>query len=468
MLKKTFVWEILIGFSSRELRKVKYFLSSPLFNKRKDLIKLYNFLAKHLKSEGNLPSKTTIFEAVYPNETFDYQKLRLAFSRLHKVIEHYLTVQEIQDEPFETEKMLISAYRRRKFARNYQKAAKRIRKKLSKQPLRNPLYYDAEYYLEYQDYRSSTDTGRTKEHNFKQIDDNLTFTFIARKLRQACFTQSYKTVSGDQLYIPLLDEIVDLAQKTPYRDIPAISVYFHFYQLFQPDSDAAFAKFKTILFDHIHHFTTEEFRDIYLAAINFCIKKINNNQKEYFHEALELYKKGLKSGFLLRNGKLSRFTYNNITGIALRIERLDWVENFIQTYQPYLESPYDVTAYNLNMARLEFTKKNYAKALTHLQNTDYDDLYEQMNAKIYQVKIYYELGETETLDSLLKSILAFLRRKKKIGYHYQFWKNLIRYTQKIITVNPYDKEAIAELRKDIEQERTIVEKEWLLEKLRKL
>lgn len=117
------------------------------------------------------------------------------------------------------------------------------------------------------------------------------------------------------------------------------------------------------------------------------------------------------------------------------------------------------------MVRLEFVKKNYRKALIHLQDAGYDDLLNHMTAKILQMKIYYELEEFETLFSLLKSTRAFIRRKKSIGYHYKYWKNTIRYVQKIMNTNPYDKKTITQLKDAIQDEERMIEKEWMLEKL---
>ncbi len=117
------------------------------------------------------------------------------------------------------------------------------------------------------------------------------------------------------------------------------------------------------------------------------------------------------------------------------------------------------------MARLEFVRKNYTNALVFLQDADYKDLLNNMNAKILQAKIYYELDEFEILDSLLKSMRVFIRRKRKVGYHYQLWKNMIRFTEKLMRVNRYDKSAMSHLADQIREEQLLSEKEWLLEKL---
>ncbi|MGK0363661.1 MAG: hypothetical protein ACI85O_000714 [Saprospiraceae bacterium] len=59
----------------------------------------------------------------------------------------------------------------------------------------------------------------------------------------------------------------------------------------------------------------------------------------------------------------------------------------------------------------------------------------------------------------------YIRRNKKISYHYENWRNILRYTLKIVEVNRFDKEAVKKLSSAIRKERILTEKEWLLMQL---
>ena len=80
---------------------------------------------------------------------------------------------------------------------------------------------------------------------------------------------------------------------------------------------------------------------------------------------------------------------------------------------------------------------------------------------------YYELSEYQTLESLLESIRAYLQRKNKMlgSQHIALYKNIVRYTKKLIKVNPYNKEQVAKLRLEIEAATPLTEKAWLLKQL---
>lgn len=465
-MKKTIIWEILGSLSPKELKEFSQFLHSPMHNTRKDLIKLNAVLIKKALSKREPPAKEWVFKQTYPTEIYDYQKLRLAFSRLHKLLEGYLLIKELENEPFEREKLIVTAYRRRKLPKNFNKTFKRISKELERQPLHNPKFYTAKFDLEYQRYRTHTQTKERRELFLDTMDNYLNISFISTKLRQACFSLSHQAISDRKYQIPLLQEVVELAQKPPYATVPSILIYHQFINLFNNDAEIDFETFKENLFSHQSNFTEEEFRDIYFLSLNFCIRKINSNQRTYFQRTLDLYKQGLTDGLLFESGKLSRFAFNNIVGIALRIDNTNWVEHFIQSHEHRLPEAYRHTTFNLNMARLAFVRKHFKQALRHLLQVESEDLGNDMTAKILQAKIYYELDEMKTLESLLQSTLVHINRKKKIGYHHQLWKNIIHYIQKIMSVNPYDKKAISALKNEIQREEILTEKEWLLEKLR--
>jgi hypothetical protein len=89
----------------------------------------------------------------------------------------------------------------------------------------------------------------------------------------------------------------------------------------------------------------------------------------------------------------------------------------------------------------------------------------QLNAKMMLLKIYYELDEVDALESLLESMRAYLNRKEVTGYYRSNYQNIIRYTRKLVRINPYDKAPKEKLRQEIQQVNPLTEREWLLRQL---
>jgi hypothetical protein len=75
------------------------------------------------------------------------------------------------------------------------------------------------------------------------------------------------------------------------------------------------------------------------------------------------------------------------------------------------------------------------------------------------------LDEIDALMSLLESFGLFLRRnKRKIGYHSENYANLIRFVKRLLFIEKNNTSALKKLKDEIELEKSVSEKNWLLGK----
>ena len=463
-MENTLVYQLLRTFTKQDIREARKWLASPYHNQREDLPLLFEQLVA-AAPEGLPLSREQAWQALHSGQPYDDQQLRLVLSYLYRCLEDFLRQREAEQAPWLQQHLLLAAYRKRGLDGHFQKAYRKLHKQHKEETQRPPEYHLARYWLEQERYQEESTLGRTREHNLQELEGQLTTAFLGMKLRQGCFLLAHEAVYKASYRIALEEALLELAREPPYRDIPAVSVYFHcFLMLRFPEEDAHYSAFQAQLFQSIGLFPQPDLRDLFLLAINFCIRKINRTAEGYLREALELYQKGLETEVLLENGTLSRFTYNNAIGIALRLEEFSWAEHFLNHYRSYLHPGQQEAAYSLNAARLAFARRQYGQVLAHLQRADYRDLINNMVAKTLQMKAYYELSEFDLLEAHLRTMKAFLRRKRHIGYHQQNYLNIIRYTQKLLALNPMDKEAVKALEEEIRNAEPLTEKGWLLEK----
>ena len=78
------------------------------------------------------------------------------------------------------------------------------------------------------------------------------------------------------------------------------------------------------------------------------------------------------------------------------------------------------------------------------------------------LKIYYELEEIDLLQSHLDAFSSYLRRKSGLGYHRTHYRNLIKYTKRLLTLPSSDKVAILDFRNNVQAEDLLTDKNWLL------
>ncbi len=459
------LWQIYALLSPLERKHLGQWLGSAFFCRKEQPLRLYEYFQQCTAAKV-LPEQEAAYQAVYGKKSrFRAQALRQAMSELLTHIEHFLVYREMFDEAGDYPIRLAAAYRKRGLEKHFQQSLRAARVTWAKQPYRHSEFYDAQVSIEYELYQELSAGRRTQALNCQELSDQTDIAFIARKLRQSCFAISHQTVYNTNYQFGLLDAVLAyVSQSVALQQIPAIGLYYFCYLfLTEQAAEQYFMQFKKRLFAQIEQLPVEEQRNLHLLALNFCIRKINQLDRDYFREALDLYKLALKSGLLLENGQLSHFAYNNIVAIALNVGEIDWTEQFIQEQAPFLEKKHRDATFHLNLARVEYRRQNMKSALLHLQEADYKDLINNLIAKTLQLKIYFETGEFDALDAHLQSMQTFIRRQRGIGYHKANYQNIVRYARRLMQLNTNSRQARRTLRQHIEAEPILTEKEWLLE-----
>ena len=460
------MFTVLETFSKTELKEFKKFIVSPFFNLQDDLVQFFNYLLECKQQTKVIPTKENAFQVLFPQQKFSDVKVRLLMSDLHKLMEKYLMYNNAFADEVQNKIQLAATYRQRNLPKHFEKTIRHADRLLEQSELRHAEYFSLRYKQLLQQFQFASSQKRSEEFNLQVISDTLDKNFIILKLRQTCFLLSHQAVYKKDYDFGLLSKIIEYVEVENLLETPAIALYYYCYKsLTQPEELDYFLKFKTLIFQHDQKFPESEIRDLYIFAINIYIRRFNQQQEDIVQEGLDLYKQGLLKGVLVENNILSRFTYNNMVAMAIKVEDLDWVETFIFEYKSFLEKKYRESTFSFNLARLEYSKKNYDKAIQLLQKAEYRDLLNNIISKTLLLKIYFELGEFDLLESHLDTMKVFIRRKKIIAYHQTNYRNLIRFTKKILTTNLFDKEKKARLKEEIQSEKILTEKEWLLQQL---
>ena len=209
-----------------------------------------------------------------------------------------------------------------------------------------------------------------------------------------------------------------------------------------------------------------EIRNIYLYAINYCIKRLNSGERHFIREAFELFRSALENETLFEEGILSSFTYKNITRLGMALNEDKWVEQFLEDYKKYLHPRERENTWRYNLAFFYFQQEKYKDAMQLLLRVEFKDMLNNLDARRMLLKSYFELGEYNALDSLLDSFARYIHRQKETGYHRENYLNLIRFVKKIIHTRGEDKNNWQLIKKEINSTTRIAEREWLLEKLK--
>ncbi len=463
-MQNTLLYEAICSLNAAERRDFSKFLHSPFFNTRAALAQSGDYLIACTAAQTPPDEAKIIVFATQSATTEAGQAVRLHTSALLQLLETFITYRQITADPSRLKTELAAAYRKRGLQRHFKITHREARQQAAKSAFRNADWLETHYRTEWEQYQFEVASRRTDTLNIQACSDALDAAFMANKLRLACLAISHQAIYKTAYQIGHLEDILEAIAQTPaLASQPALGLYYHCYRFLTfSEGETDFWAFRAMLAAAGQQFPEEELRLLYLLAINYGIKQINRSAEGWIAITFDLYKGALKYDLLLESGMISRFAFSNIVAIGLRAGENEWVATFIGHYKSKLERQWRDATASLSMARLEYARKNFAEALSHLQRADYKDTMNNLTAKVLQMKIFYETGAWDALESHLKNLKNFIRRHTAIGYHRTNYSNIVRYTELLMQSNPLDKKALAVLREQIAGEAVLTEKEWLL------
>ncbi|MEZ4920951.1 MAG: hypothetical protein R2792_17750 [Saprospiraceae bacterium] len=467
-MQKSILLEVVRSLDKKEMRSLNKWLRSPAHNQREDVLLLFDYLQQALTKSDKAMEKERAWPHVYPGEPYDDARFRQVMYFLGKAVEEFVAFEHFKENAVQYHLSLASIYRQRKLEKAYKQALRLSGSNLENQPLRNSYYLLQRYFLESEENDYLSGITQSAMVNLQETVDALEKWFIAEKIRSSLSMLAHHTVYQKAQYDHgMLDETLEYVRQKELLDVPAIAVYYYAYlAITNPDEESYFDQFEKQLYNVEQGFDRSEFRSLYLAAINYCVPKINQGRQDFARRAFELYKQGLEKDVLLENNQLSRYTFINIVGSALRLKEYAWATHFIETNQKYLEEKQRKSLVHFNLSRLYYEKGDYDEAQKMLLDFEYDEMHLNIIAKTMLLKIYYEQVELDAFESLLESMRIYLQRKEALDpARKTAYKNMISLMRKMLNHNPYSKAQTERLREQINQTQPLMERDWLLRQL---
>ncbi|MEM8584730.1 MAG: hypothetical protein AAGF87_10690 [Bacteroidota bacterium] len=444
-------------------------LACPLHHQHAPSLALFQWIADWYTVNKDLPPKE-----LQPKDWADHGLSNLQFrkyrSLLLESVERFLAWKVWNSREDTLSNDLLEAYHLRNQTQSLQKRVRRDRKRFDQYRYRDSIALYAEFRREEIMLSLETNIERRSIKPFEEAEFRLLRYQIAERLRKAVATLARSLTSGQAIETPLLNEYLsEIERNTALLTEPAIALYYHACKLYlQPKKNIGadhFQKLTELLPQALNLFTPAEQTFLLKLTINFTIRRINREpEPSMLRTAFDLYQLGFKNERLYEDGYISVFTFNNFIGISLRLNEISVASDFIESMRDQLAPERRRETLAFNEARLYYAKGESSQALLRLQGIDYQDPFDLLNARMLQIRIYYEAGENQALYDLLRATRALLRRRQ-LGYHQDNFRNNLRMVQKLLRLKWNDKAALDKLKQQIISTKPLSEKEWLLEQM---
>lgn len=454
---------ILTKLNSKEWLRLRDFVHSPYFNKRTEVSALFDYFSKY-KSQLNKAAahREQIHAHIFPGAPYNEKNLAYQFNYLLRLTEDFLTHEDIQADSFYYNRSKLTMLLEKRLNKHFNFQFKKLNAQLDKDSTRSSHYWRDRFLLaEVEAEAFMNRRQRQYDDSFQRLSDSLDAYYFFEKLRYSCAMVNLEAIGSTKYNIAFIEEIIQYLGNQETVDFH-LEIYLNIYQcLTEQEHDEAFATLKKLIFQHQKDLSKEEFREIVLFTINICARKIRQGFEEYYEQALEFYLLGIQSRSLFAGDTLTHWTFNNVTKIALRLKRYEWLRSFIDEHTRYLAPNVREESMNFSKAELAFSQKEYGEVLTYIAKFTFTDPQYLLGSRIILLKSFYATQAFDSMSSQLASFIMFLRRNKKISADYK--KTLLNFCSLlhlILRSQPDKKDKVIERIKATKQK---IEGPWLLQ-----
>ena len=329
-------------------------------------------------------------------------------------------------------------------------------------------FFRNEYRLQQEKYALQTVGESIKDVDLQILATSLDQAYLIEKLRLSCLMLFHQKVYKVSYQVEMLDPVIQYVERYDLTKIHSLAIYYFVMKCLREEGEnesSYFEKLRQTVQKNGDVLPWKDAHDIYLMICNLCISKFNRNQKAYGREAFEWYKMGFERDVILENNQLTRYTYLNVISIALNLKEFEWAARFIEDYFQLLDDEVREDTYLYAKARYFYLTDNYKETMSTLVQIDIKHPVYNLLGKTMLMKIYYELGEFDSLESLLESMSAYIRRKDLSDQHQQNFGSIVKFTRQLSRLEPFNKKKRNLLLEEVKSTSPLSEKTWLVEQL---
>lgn len=467
--------DIFRTLTKHELAKLGIYIEAQTDVLKDDIVWLYQIVKKNY-ANATSPKLHRQFVINHLYSNLPPQKAEADWRRLMtsltKVIESFLVWQEINKEELLLKVFLLRVYSNKGLDNMFEEEFGRLTQPIDKgeqYELHNLLYL---FLIEEELYNKKSLTQEANGNkNIDMLLERLDIHYIVSKLQIMCDLYSGRNFLPGSSEKPwLLDEILAYIKQHPHlEEHPFVAIYYRILLMQIEPSKQRYRDFLDYLQKHEHNFTPTLVHDLYFYALNYCGQQINLGSTDYHKDMFEVYEKFYNKKNTYKIKIIIKEEFKNVVTVCIRLDEIEFAENFIARYSKYLNDNDKKIALNATLADLHIYKKEYSKSLGCLYKIKGADPFTELNARVSILKCYYELKEMRMVETSLDSSTAFLRNQKIPDNSKWSYKVFFKYLRKLAKIREeYFKQKaekdIAKLKLEMEQENLTVFA-WIYQKV---
>lgn len=423
--------EFFNSIHEKDFEKFGEFINSPYFNKSKAIIKLFNYLKTiypSISSEHISARKISL--NVYSKRKVSADNIRKLFSEFMKLYEGFVIQKVNETNKLRNKVVVLHYFRLNNLEKRFRKSLTELNKELEKH---NPVdYQDYETMLRFRAEIISYYYNVSRESYLKSIQDyskagDVFYVYLKLNVFNHILNEQNENikeeVKKDKAFL-LVQSIFEENKKFFYVNHPEIVIYY-FDLMMRLGFDDKYLHQLVSYYNLNKKKLKNRLRFLCLLPIEGYLRlkmifeenessisesKILHSMNDELYVKSNLFRKNViedSEGFI----PYDMFVYAIVN--ALRLEKTEWSRNFIEKNIKHVLPELKESIYNYCIALILFFEKKYEDALTHLIKVSHRIIY--INARILQLKIFFEKAEYGLAEYQLAALKKFLLRNKEVS-----------------------------------------------------
>lgn len=427
-MKNTKLITLLKTFSRDEIKKFRDFVLSPYFNKNKNVQKLNEVLFRfHPEFDSSLPDEEKIFSEIFPEEKFDYFKIKNISSDLYNLGLEFLRLTPNPATEFTSQYNLIVQLRTRKLFNLHGKLVKSLEKTFKETKIKDNAFLHSNYLIATESQfvdlfeKPSSISGIVNEF------DSFFEYFLSNLLHYYNLLIHISKDNNIKLDIKMMEEVTAFLEHGKASEHPVTLSYSYLILLKTKGNEEYFFKLKEHYFRNFEFMNEFSAYTVHMYMFGYCADKYNiSGDRRFVKEGYELYRHSYLNN-RVTSGELLYPDFVNYIKIFVRAGDIQLARKFIADYAARLPKDQLDNCLNYSNAYIAHFEGDYNKALKLITMVNFPLAILKVQVRLIEVQLNFQLGyyeETRSLiesfkktfikeavisDSLKESILSFLK-----------------------------------------------------------
>jgi len=463
--------------NTKELNGFRDFIECSFFNKNEKLVKFYDYILKFKPDfESRNFTKEKLFKYTFDKEAFDYSKLKHYFNYAVELLEDYVVYNQTSRNQKERDFKLLTFYRERKLNNYFTNLTTKLADEFGK--IRYKESEDFKYEnklsqeLEIFYYENEFKENKIVNAQYKDLfttRDNYIFELFFRL--STLLEQKRGFRYELEKTFPYLQSLMDYIDQNEKSIDPSILLVYKTFLLDYKRTEKNYFDLKKIAVKEYKHIPPEIRKHIFLSLMDVGYGIVLSGKREFYNELFDYFSFFVdKYDEIFGNDYLEPNRYFYITMPALSLKKFDWAKNFIDTFKEKLPPVQEDYLYLVTVAHYHFFTKEFGLALEVLAKIKDNKNNVALIANKLKMQILYELKDFETLLYIIDSYRHFLKNYCKIFIETdpKINLNFVKYLKRLVDIQSGKKLKPDEVKFEIEREKIITTRWWLLEKVNEL